>query len=259
MLDCFDLTGRVVFITGGSVGLGLGFAKAFAGSGADVSIIARREDKLMEAKKTIEALGARCLCCVADVTDAASVQTAVDRTVETFGRLDFLINNTGGGAHRVPLENVTLENWNMLIDLNLTSTFVVSQICARQMIKQNFGRIVNVASIAGHCFHNLGDAYGGAYGAAKEGVKGLTRAMVMQWQRYNININSISPGYFLTEANENFCRRNPDTGDRLAQMSMLKRWGNPDEMGPVGVFLCSGAASYMQGANVIVDGGRTFI
>lgn len=259
MLDCFNLSGRTVFITGGSVGLGLGFARAFAKSGANVSIVARREDKLRAAQKEIEALGARCIYHVADVTDPVSIQAAVDGTIAEFGRLDFLINNAGGGAHRVPLEDVTLENWNMLMDLNLTSTFLVSQICARQMIQQQFGKIVNVASIAGHCYHNQGDAMGGAYGAAKDGVVALSRAMLMQWSKYNININSISPGYFMTEANENFCKRNPEADRKLQQMILMKRWGQPDEMGAVGVFLCSEAASYMQGANVIVDGGRTFI
>lgn len=253
MLKCFDMTGKVVFITGGSLGLGRGFARAFAKSGADICLVARREEHLIDAQKEVRELGARCIYSVCDVTDPVSVQAAVDKTVKEFGKLDFLINNAGGGAHRVPLEDVPMENWHMLMDLNLTNVFIVSQICAREMIKRKYGKIVNVASIAGHSFHNQGDAHSGAYSAAKEGVKGLTRAMVMEWAKYNININSISPGYFLSEANQAFCQRNPNAGEYLANLSIMKRWGNPDEIGPAGVFLCSDGAGYMQGANIIID------
>ena len=125
------------------------------------------------------------------------------------------------------------------------------------MIKQKSGKIVNIASIAGQVFHGMN--FPGAYETAKDGIKALTRAMANNWCKYGINVNAIAPGYFLSDANQNFCKRDPDNYQRICDMVPMKRWGDPDEIGPLGVFLCSDAASYMQGSIVTIDGGRTFV
>lgn len=257
MLNCFDVSGKVVFITGGSQGLGCAFARAFAKSGANICIISRSEDKLIDTCKEMESYGVRCIYHVADIRDAEAVQAAVDKTVAEFGKIDYLINNAAANAQHIPLHEIPVENYQRVIDINLVGTLVVSQIVVKQMIKQGHGgAIVNMCSIAGQVFHGLLDP--GAYEASKDGLKALTRSMAQNWSDYGIRVNGIAPGYFLSDANLAACKRNPATEKTLAAQVPLKRWGDPDEMGPVGVFLCSDAASYIQGAVLTVDGGRTF-
>lgn len=257
MLNCFDVSGKVVFITGGSQGLGRAFARAFAKSGANICIISRSEDKLIDTCKEMESYGVRCIYHVADIRDAEAVQAAVDKTVAEFGKIDYLINNAAANAQHIPLHEIPVENYQRVIDINLVGTLVVSQIVVKQMIKQGHGgAIVNMCSIAGQVFHGLLDP--GAYEASKDGLKALTRSMAQNWSDYGIRVNGIAPGYFLSDANLAACKRNPATEKTLAAQVPLKRWGDPDEMGPVGVFLCSDAASYIQGAVLTVDGGRTF-
>lgn len=257
MLKCFDLTGKVVFITGGSQGLGRAFARAFAKSGADICIVSRSEEKLIDTSKEMKSYGVRCIYHVADILDEAAVQAAVDKTVAEFGKIDYLINNAAANAQHIPLHEIPIADFKRVIDTNLVGTMIVSQTVVRQMIKQGHGgAIVNMCSIAGQVFHGHLDP--GAYEASKDGLKALTRSMAQNWVDYGIRVNGISPGYFLSDANLAACKRNPATHDCLAGQVPMKRWGDPDEIGPVAVFLCSDGASYMQGTIVTVDGGRTF-
>ncbi len=268
MLDCFSLAGKVVFITGGSMGLGRGMARACADAGAAVSVMARREEKLIQEQVEFEQKGYKFLYTVGDVTKVNDVQEAVDNTIAEFGHIDCLINNCGSGTHRTLFENVPRAEWDRLINFNLSSQFIVSQIVVREMIKAGKGgSIVNIASIAaqipgkrrvpGVVTNDVKSA--GAYEAAKEGVKGLTRAMAADWAPYNIRVNSISPGIFLSEVNAATAFMNHSDIDASAQSVLLKRWGIPDEIGPLAVMLCSDASSYMTGSNCTIDGGRTFV
>ena len=256
MLQCFDMTGKTVFITGGSQGLGRAFARAFAKSGCNISIVSRTEEKLRDTQKEMEGLGVQCIYHVADIVDAEAIQRTVDDTVEAFGGIDYLVNNAAANAQHVPLEDIPLQDFKRVIDVNIMGTITVSQIVARRMIKQGHGAIVNMCSIAGQVFH--GFLYPGAYETSKDGLKAMTRSMAYDWAEYGIRVNGISPGYFLSDANLAACKRNPATHDALAKQVPMGRWGDPDEIGPVAVFLCSDAASYMTGSIVTVDGGRTF-
>ncbi len=256
MLNCFDLTGKTVFITGGSQGLGRSFARAFAKSGCNLSLVSRTESKLIDTQNEMLQYGVKCMIHVADILDAQAIQCAVDDTVKEFGAVDFLVNNAAANAQHIPLEDIPIEEYKRVIDVNLLGTMIVSQIVARQMIQQRHGAIVNLSSIAGVVFH--GKLYPGAYETTKEGLKALTRSMAYDWVDYGIRVNAIAPGYFLSDANLAACKRDPETHDVLAAQIPMKRWGDPDEIGPVAVFLCSEAASYMTGSLVTVDGGRTF-
>ncbi|MCI8525614.1 MAG: glucose 1-dehydrogenase [Oscillospiraceae bacterium] len=256
MLKCFDLTGKAVFITGGSQGLGRAFARAFAQSGADLCLISRSEEKLADTCREMEGYGVRCIYHVADILDSAAVQAAVAKAVAAFGRIDCLINNAAANAQHVPLHEIPIADYRRVIDVNLVGTMIVTQAVVPQMIRQGGGAIVNMCSIAGQVFHGLLDP--GAYEASKEGLKALTRSMAQNWVQYNIRVNGIAPGYFLSDANLAACKRNPATEKTLAAQVPMQRWGQPDEIGPVAVFLCSDAASYIQGTVVTVDGGRTF-
>ena len=256
MLNCFDVSGKTAFITGGSQGLGRAFARAFAKAGCNLSLISRTEEKLKDTQKEMEALGVRCVYHVADITDTEAVQKAVDDTVAEFGGIDYLINNAAANAQHVPLEDIPLSDYSRVIEANLIGTMNVTQIVVREMIRKKSGAIVNMCSIAGQVFHGL--LYPGAYEASKDGLKALTRSMAYNWAQYGIRVNGISPGYFLSDANLAACKRNPVTHDTLASQVPLGRWGEPDEIGPVAVFLCSDAAKYMTGSIVVVDGGRTF-
>ena len=255
MLNCFDLTGKTA-LTGGSQGLGRAFARAFAKSGCNISLIARTEEKLTYAQHEIETLGVRCSYHVADILDVSGIQEAVDATEKEFGSINFLINNAAANAQHVPLEDIAISDFQHVVETNITGTMIVTQITVRKMIKNKNGAIVNLCSIAGQVFH--GYHYPGAYEATKDGLKALTRSMAYNWAPYGIRVNGISPGYFLSDANLTACKRNPSVHDALASQVPLARWGEPDEIGPVAVFLCSDAAKYMTGTIVTVDGGRTF-
>lgn len=256
MLNCFDLTGKTVFITGGSQGLGRAFARAFAKSGCNLSLVSRTEEKLLDTQKEMLQYGVGCMIHVADILDAEAIQRAVDDTVKEFGAIDYLVNNAAANAQHVPLEDISLEAFKRVVDVNVIGTMTVSQIVAREMIKQKHGAIVNLSSIAGVVFH--GKLFPGAYETTKEGIKAMTRSMAYDWVDYGIRVNAIAPGYFLSDANLAACKRDPETHDALAAQVPMKRWGDPDEIGPVAVFLCSDAASYITGTLVTVDGGRTF-
>ncbi len=256
MLNCFDLTGKTAFITGGSQGLGKGFAKAFAQSGANLFLVARSEDKLIKACEEMKSYGVECALAIADITDEDAIKNAVDACVARFGKIDALINNAAAGSSPVLLEDYPVPEWRKVMDTNITGMFIVAKQVGIQMIKQQSGKMVIVTSIAGKVFHPFNIP--GAYETSKEALNALIRALAHDWAKHNINVNGIAPGYFLSEINQEFCEANPTAEKALSELTAMGRWGNPDEIGPLGVFLCSDAASYMQGSIVTMDGGRTF-
>jgi NAD(P)-dependent dehydrogenase (short-subunit alcohol dehydrogenase family) len=250
--ELFALTNRVAIVTGGSRGLGEEMAEGLAEAGAALMLCARREQWLTPTLERLQGLGFRVDGMVADVSNQADVQAVVDRTMATYGRLDILVNNAGisWGA---PPEEMPLEKWQKVIDVNLTGAFLFAQAAGREMLKRNYGRIINVASIAGLHAAVDGPHYA-AYAASKAGLMGLTRELAASWGRQNIRVNAIAPGFFRS--------RLADPVIPLAEPSIkatcpIPRIGAEGELKGVCVFLASDASNYVTGQTIVVDGGRT--
>src|SRR5438105_6287830 len=190
----FDLSGRVAIVTGGSRGLGAEFAEGLAEAGASLMICARRDDWLTPGLESLRARGFTAEAMRCDVSNATDVQAVVDATVKRFGKIDILVNNAGVSWGERP-EAMTLAQWQKVIDVNLTGAFICSQAAAREMLKQQYGRIINIASIAG-MQGNVNGPYYAAYAASKAGLMGLTRELAAAWGRQGIRVNENAPGFF---------------------------------------------------------------
>jgi NAD(P)-dependent dehydrogenase (short-subunit alcohol dehydrogenase family) len=251
-LDLFRLDGRVALITGGSGGLGQVFAGALAGAGADVALLGRRLDAAQGAADTIhDETGRRTLAVAADVTQLGEVETAVGRVRDELGRLDILINSAGVNF-RGPSVGFPMEEWQRVLNINLTGSFVCSQAAAPGMIAAGWGRIINISSMLGM----VGLEERPAYTAAKGGVIQLTRTLAIEWAPHNVTVNTLAPGPFETEMNRPLID-NPVTYRAMADKIPLNRWGKLHELAGAVVFLASEASSYMTGAVLAVDGGYT--
>jgi NAD(P)-dependent dehydrogenase (short-subunit alcohol dehydrogenase family) len=245
-----DLTGRVALVTGASSGLGRHFAGVLARAGAAVALAARRMDNLAEVAAEIEAAGGRAAVVGLDVSDAASVRTAVASVIEQLGRLDILVNNAGATIAR-PVLDLTEADWDSILDVNLKGCFLVAQESARVMVQQGWGgSIVNVASILGlRVATQLAP-----YVASKAGLVRLSQAMALELARHGIRVNALCPGYIETDLNRAFFATPP--GEALVKRIPQRRLGRMGELeGPL-LLLCSDAGSYITGATLAVDGGH---
>lgn len=248
VIDSFRLDGKVALVTGASSGLGVGFAKALAGVGADVVLAARRADRLAETKAEIEALGCRALAVSTDVSDPDQCTAAAEAAIAEFGRLDILVNNAGV-ATSVPALREAPDDFRQVMDINLNGTYWMAQACARVM--QPGSSIVNLASILGITSVLMPQA---AYSASKSAVIGLTRDLAQQWTpRKGIRVNALAPGYFESEMTGEF---EPGVLEKyIVPRTLFGRLGNPGELDAALVFLASDASSYMSGVTLPVDGG----
>lgn len=249
----FNLKGRNAVVTGASAGLGKEIAIALAGQGANIAILARRENKLEEVAKEIRNLGVDCLVVKCDVTDNAQVEAAAAKCIEHFGKVDILVNNAGGG-HQIDAAEGELEEWLRIADLNLNSVYRCSRAFAKHMIDNGYGRIINIASMYG--LVGSRGTKNSPYAAAKGGVVNLTRSLASEWAQYGVNVNAVSPGYFKTEATEGLW----DLVNKIAaENTPIKRGGRHGEITAPVCFLASDEASYMVGAIIPCDGGYTCI
>lgn len=249
----FDLHGRVAVVTGASAGLGYEIAKALAGQGADVAILARREWKLEEVAEEIRALGRDCLVVKCDVTDMEQVMAAADKCIEHFGKVDILVNNAGGG-HQIDAAEGEVEEWLRIADLNLNSVYRCCRAFGPHMIEKGYGRIINIASMYG--LVGSRGTKNSPYAAAKGGVVNLTRALGSEWAKYGVNVNAVSPGYFKTEATAALW----DLVNNIAsENTPVKRGGREGEICAPVCFLASDEASYVVGVTIPCDGGYTCI
>jgi len=246
----FDLTGRVAIVTGGSRGLGLEMAEGLAEAGARLMICARRDEWLTPALADLRAHGFTVEGMPCDVSRPDDVQAVVDKTMQAYGRVDILINNAGI-TWAAPAAEMPLEKWRKVIDVNLTGTFLFSQAAGREMLKAGYGRIINVASIAGLMGSVHGPHYA-AYAASKAGLMGLTRELAASWGRQGIRVNAIAPGYFHSRLADGAIEM---VEPELKATSPLGRVGAEGELKGVVVFLAADASNYVTGQVVIVDGG----
>jgi len=248
----FDLTGRVAIITGGSIGLGRQMAEGLAEMGANLVLCARRAERCRQAAAELDELGVKTLSLACDVTKQNSVQELVDRTVAQFGRIDILINNAGI-SWGSPAEQMRLEDWNKVIETNLTGSFLCAQAAGKIMIGQGRGKIINIASVAG---------LGGAppelpaigYHASKGGVISFTKDLACKWAMHNIQVNAIAPGWFPTHMSNRILERHQELF--LAHIP-ARRFGNEHDLKGAAVFLASDSSNYVTGQVLVVDGGQT--
>ncbi len=238
-------------VTGASRGLGRSIAVALAAAGTAVALAARSKPDLEDTADLVEAAGARAMVVPTDVTSYAAVEALIKATVATFGHLDIVVNNSGI-ARVKPFAETSPEEWQAVLDVNLTGVFNGCRAAAPYLLGQESGKIVNIASVLGA----VGLPGYTVYGASKGGVIALTRTLGVEWARHNVQVNAIAPGWFVTEMNEE-AFSNPRIADRLTRDIPARRTGRPEEIGPLAVFLASSASDFMTGQTVFLDGGHS--
>jgi gluconate 5-dehydrogenase len=251
----FDLKGKVALVTGGSRGLGREMAEGLAEAGASLMLLARREQWLTPTVEEFRGRGFRCEGALCDVSSADEVHRAVERTLEAFGRIEILVNNAGV-TWGEPAEDLPLDRWKMVLDVNLTGAFLFSQAAGREMLKRGSGNIINVASIAGLVGTMENGQHIAAYVAAKGGLIALTRELGAKWARRGVRVNAIAPGFFPSRMTERVLEAAQSEIEAGVPMGRVGREG---ELKGVAVFLASDASSYITGQTIVVDGGTTII
>jgi gluconate 5-dehydrogenase len=255
MTKLFDLTGKVAIVTGASSGLGVEFARALAGQGADLAILARRLERIEALKGEIEKLGVRCLAIQCDVTQTGQIKDAVGKIKNSYGKIDILVNNAGIGFS-VPAESQTDEQWKSIVDLNLSGVYYCAREVGKIMIEQKYGKIINIGSIHSSVAMT-GSALTG-YCATKGGVLMLTKALANEWAKYNITVNAIGPAYFPSEMTEH--RIGTDGFSKAIQAYCpMGRPGRQGELDGALIYFASDASSYTTGQILTIDGGWTAI
>ena len=246
----FDLRGKVAIVTGGNGGLGLGMALGLAGAGANIVIAARNAGKTAQALPRLEALGVQARGLKVDVAEESNIERMVAQTVEGFGRVDILVNNAGVGLRKQPQE-LTAEEWDRVVDVNLRAVFLASREVYAHMKAQGGGKIINIGSM----FSLFGSDWVAPYSASRGGVVQLTKSLAVAWARDNIQVNAILPGWFITDMTADISARDPARHELISRRIPTGRWGEPEEMRGPAVFLASPASDYVTGAVLSVDGG----
>ncbi len=248
ILDKFSLAGRTAIVTGASRGLGQSMALALAEAGADIVAVASSA-KVTDTAAAIKSLGRRSIAIQENLADIHTIPAIIEKTLAEFQRIDILVN-CAGIIRRAPALEFSEQDWDNVIDVNQKTLFFLCQAAAKQMIKQNRGKIINIASILSF----QGGIIVPSYTASKSAVAGLTKALANEWAAYGINVNAIAPGYMATEmtaALQADSERSPAILARIPQ----GRWGTPEDLQGAVVFLASDASNYLQGHVLVVDGG----
>jgi NAD(P)-dependent dehydrogenase (short-subunit alcohol dehydrogenase family) len=241
------LEGKVTLVTGAGKGIGRAIALVFAKEGADVAVNDIDPLSARETATTIEQIGRRSIAIKADISEAEEVELMVSRVIQEFGGVHILVNNAGIGPQILPTTEQALEYWDRVIKVHLRGTYLCSRFAGKWMIQNKSGKIVNIASITGMA----GFPMRTEYGPAKAGIINMTKALAVEWAKYNINVNSIAPGYILTPA----IREGKVNLQVVEEKIPLRRLGDPDDIAKVALFLVSDDAGYVTGANLPVDGG----
>jgi len=249
--DLFDLTGRTAIVTGGGRGLGEQMAVGFAEAGANVVLCSRKHEACQEVSERLQELGVQSLAMQCDVTNPAQIQQVVDETMKQFHSIDILVNNSGA-TWGAPADQMPLEAWRKVMEVNVTGTFLMSQAVGRVMIQQKRGKIINIASVAG-----LGgtdprymDTIG--YNTSKGAVITFTKDLACKWGPYNIHVNAIAPGFFPTKMSKVLIERGHD---KILEATPLRRFGTENDLKGAAVFLASQASDFITGEVLVVDGG----
>ena len=244
-----ELNGKVAVVIGGTSGIGLAIAKGMAEAGADVVPTSRRQDQVEAAAREIENRGRRSIRVTSDVGDRASLQSVLDESIKAFGKVDVLVNSAGR-TKRAPTLDFSEEDWNSILDTNLTGTLRAAQVFGRHMLERESGSIINIASLS--TFVALYEV--AAYSASKAAVASLTKSLAIEWSEKGVRVNAIAPGVFRTPLNEKLLDET-ERGREFLLRTPMKRFGNVEELAGAAIFLASDAASFVSGEILTVDGG----
>jgi NAD(P)-dependent dehydrogenase (short-subunit alcohol dehydrogenase family) len=254
-LDKFRLDGKRALVTGASRGLGKAMARALADAGAHVIINGISPENLAAAATELRVDDQRVDTIQGDLSTPEEACRVAKEALIQFGPIDILINNVGGRVFNVKTEDLALTDWQKIIDYNITSTFLCTKILGSEMLKRKWGRVINTSSISGIAATR--GMYGRSYETAKAAVIMFTRALAVDWAPYNVTVNTIAPGTFLTDRNKRWMELSPDLRDTIVRQIPMGRMGDPQEIGPLALFLASNASSFMTGAVLVIDGGAT--
>jgi 2-dehydro-3-deoxy-D-gluconate 5-dehydrogenase len=246
-MTLFDLTGRVAVVTGGNGGIGFGMAGGLVAAGATVVIAARNAEK---AEAAVAELGSKTAFIPLDVADETSCRAMIEQTADRFGRLDILVNNAGTSIRKPP-ENYTPAEWHAVIDTNLTGAFLCSQAAHPVMKKSGGGKIINIGSM----FALFGSGYAAPYAASKGALVQLTKSLAVAWAADNIQVNAVLPGWIDTELTRDARQQVAGLHERVLARTPAGRWGVPEDLAGIAVFLASPACDFITGAAIAVDGG----
>lgn len=256
VLDRFRLDGKRLFITGGSRGLGREMALAIAEAGADVILVGRETSSLESTAAEIRERGRQVQLIQADVGVPAEAEHACKQALEQYGPIDILINNVGGRRIDIPTAELPVDQWQQIMDLNLTSTFICTKLIGGAMVARGAGgRVINIASISG-MVANRGIG-GRSYETSKAAVIQFTRTVAVDWAPHRVTANAICPGGFMTAPNVKWAAQNPEIINTFKSQVPMADFGQPEDLGPLAVYLASDASRYMTGATLVIDGGYT--
>ena len=249
-MGIFSLKDKVAIITGGNGGIGFAMAKSIGQAGASVVIAGRNDEKNKKATSSLNDSKINCMSIQVDVDCEKSCQIMVDKTLERFNKIDILVNNAGTNIRKRP-EQYSLKEWTSIINTNLISMFICSKICYKHFVENKSGKIINIGSM-----HSLfGAPLGSAYSASKGGVVQLTKSLANTWALQNIQVNAILPGYIDTKLTKQARLDIPTLEENVKKRTPAGRWGVPEDLGGISVFLSSDASNFITGTSIPVDGG----
>jgi 2-deoxy-D-gluconate 3-dehydrogenase len=246
-MTVFDLKGKTALVTGGNGGIGLGMARGLADAGATIAIAGRDKSKNAQA---VKALGGKTIALEADLRDEKSCRAMVGEAAERLGRLDILVNNAGTNVRKAP-QDYSMDEWQLVLDTNLTSAFVASQAAYPHLQRAGGGKIVNIGSM----MSIFGASFVAPYGASKGGIVQLTRALACAWAKDNIQVNAVLPGWIDTALTRKARQDIAGLHERVLARTPAGRWGEPEDLSGIAVFLCSAASDFITGTAIPVDGG----
>ncbi|AQQ51966.1 SDR family oxidoreductase [Planococcus lenghuensis] len=251
VMDLFSLKGKTAIVTGGGRGLGAQIAQGFAEAGANVVVCSRNVEACEDVRKQLEEAGVQSLSMACDISNPEDVRNVIEKTVEKFGTIDILVNNSGA-TWGAPAAEMPLDAWQKVMNVNVTGTFLMSQAAGKVMIEKGGGKIINISSVAG-----LGgtdprfmDTIG--YNTSKGAVITMTKDLAAKWGQHNINVNAIAPGFFPTKMSKVLIEKG---GDQILNLTPLRRFGTDEDLKGAALFLASKASDYVTGDVLVVDGG----
>jgi len=249
-MKMFDLTGKTAIVTGGNGGIGFGMAQGLADAGATVAIVGRNIEKNANSVAAIKNSGGKAIAVEADVCDGDAVAGMVEAVVRELGAIDILVNNAGTSVRKRP-EDLTEDDWHHVLNTNLTSSFLCSKACYPEMKKAGGGKILNNGSM----LSIFGSPWGAAYGASKGGIMQFTRSQAVAWAEDNIQVNCFLPGWINTELTKKAREYVPELHDKVLSRTPAGRWGEPEDLAGLAVFLASPASDFLTGTAIPIDGG----